>query len=186
MVLTTKAVCCGTELGRTFCRTSCSHTFQVSCHAGLCVRAHLFSVPCTQFSPCVPPPRSSGLTAFWESLRYYFDVHNRFVLHKLKALLVPYTHKKWGRIKADRKWTVGSWIADAHTHTHATIVTYSIVFVCLGVCVCGAGSASKLPRTFSVRESCTFAASVCLYTDTTTPLPPPPPAWLCVCPTMRG
>ena len=62
---------------------------------------------------------SLGLTAFWESLRYYFDVHNRFVLHKLKALLVPYTHKKWGRIKADRKWTVGFMDRRCtHTHTH--------------------------------------------------------------------
>lgn len=38
-----------------------------------------------------------GLTAFWDSLHYYFDVNNDFVLNRLKCLVVPFAHTNWDR-----------------------------------------------------------------------------------------
>lgn len=39
----------------------------------------------------------TGVTAFWGSLRYYFDVNNQYVKNKLKAVLMPFRHSSFQR-----------------------------------------------------------------------------------------
>lgn len=50
-----------------------------------------------------------GLTAFWDSLHYYFDVNNKFVANRIKCVLFPITHPNWRRARADEGGL------DAHT-----------------------------------------------------------------------
>ncbi|GBG26967.1 Protein YIF1B [Hondaea fermentalgiana] len=40
-----------------------------------------------------------GASSFWNSLRYYFHVDNRYVIRKLGLLIFPWRHRQWARIR---------------------------------------------------------------------------------------
>mmetsp|Transcript_5260 Transcript_5260/g.9893 ORF Transcript_5260/g.9893 Transcript_5260/m.9893 type:complete len:359 (-) Transcript_5260:189-1265(-) len=42
---------------------------------------------------------ASGASSFWNSLRYYFHVDNKYVVNKLKLLFLPFLNKNWERIR---------------------------------------------------------------------------------------
>lgn len=42
-----------------------------------------------------------GVSGFWQSLKIYFSVSNRYVLKKLSILAYPVAHKSWQRQPAD-------------------------------------------------------------------------------------
>lgn len=43
---------------------------------------------------------STGVSQLWLSLKYYFAVDNKFVVRKLRAVLVPFSKKNWRRTLA--------------------------------------------------------------------------------------
>ena len=43
---------------------------------------------------------SSGVSQLWLSLKYYFAVDNKFVVRKLRAVLMPFSKKNWRRTLA--------------------------------------------------------------------------------------
>jgi hypothetical protein len=48
-----------------------------------------------------------GVSSFWETLRFYFAVNNKYVYSKLRILLYPVMHRQWSRLLADENASVG-------------------------------------------------------------------------------
>ena len=42
-----------------------------------------------------------GVSSFWETLRFYFSVNNRYVYRKIQLLLYPLSQRHWSRSPAD-------------------------------------------------------------------------------------
>lgn len=42
-----------------------------------------------------------GVSSFWETLRFYFTVNNKYVYKKLQILVYPLSQRQWSRSPAD-------------------------------------------------------------------------------------